>query len=498
MIDTSLHLSSTSLFLMPPRSAISLSFGLLCGLTSTAASQTQTRQPVISKVEIIFSMVSHYNHIADRINFYNAYGSPKGNTNYAVPHLVYEPTVTLYNPYNEPLTMTRSRVKIWDPPVGFTFKKNDVYLRSDFASGNFHSAGRFQIANQFNSNVRKSFTLSLSSPTATGAPGDPIVLQPGESRTFSTWVDKDWDWALETTDGFFPRSFYDWNDYNNFTNRDARTSNNFGVEAISHTIPFSNLDDPRAGFQTDSLSLGDGQRPTASLYSFESSMNYNAWVAIKLDDTVSVQAKPVLTSPFPSLSYFVVEQLKGENQDASADIARQFRMDQADIVQNNNPIISRTFRVGDILQSPTDKTVGGKSPFAKFTMVAKSSALRTNRFYANPAIPGNELYELQFGPLTDFNTTPPSAPSDASLSAPLEIHGVSRSGNTVFIDFSGSALPLGTGSWKVRGTSSLEAGFNDNLDSATTVIKSMSNSGIYKAIIDISGRGERYFVRIEE
>ena len=87
----------------------------------------QTRQPVISKVEFIFSMVSHYNHLGERINFYNTAGSPAGNTNYAVPHLVYEPVVTLYNPYNEALTLTKARVKISDPPVGFTFKKNNVF-----------------------------------------------------------------------------------------------------------------------------------------------------------------------------------------------------------------------------------------------------------------------------------------------------------------------------------------------------------------------------------
>jgi len=484
---------------MHPRSSITLCIGLLCGLTSTAVSQTEVRRPVISKVEFLFSMVSHYNHIADRINFYNSVGNPKGNTNYAVPHLVYEPSVTLYNPYNEPLTMTRSRVKIWDPPVGFAFKKNDVYLRSDFASGNFHSLGRFQIANQFNTNVRKSFTLSLSSPTSTGAPGDPITLQPGESKTFSTWVDKDWNWALETAGGYLPRSFYDWNDSNNFTNRDNRTSNNFGVEAISHTLPFSTLNDPRAGFQTDSLSLGNGQRPAATLYSFEGSMNYNAWVAINLNDTVSVETKSMRTYPFPTGPDFYVSLLKGEAQDTTADNVKTFGLNLAGIVQNNeNPVVSRTFRVGDILQAPSDKTPGGKSPFAKFTMVAKSSALRTNRFYANPAVPGNDLYELQFSSLTGFNLTDPSAPSDAGTSAAPQIHGVSRSGNTLFVDFSGSASPLGTKNWLVRGTSSLEAGFTDNLDGATTVVTSMSGSGIYKAIVDITGRGESYFVRIEE
>src|SRR5262245_40992072 len=97
------------------------------------AQTTPTRYPVISKVEFLFSMVSHYAHIPERVNFYDTSGNPKGNINYAVPHLVYEPIVTLYNPYNEPLTMSRTQIKIWDPPVGFTFKKNSDFLRNDFA-----------------------------------------------------------------------------------------------------------------------------------------------------------------------------------------------------------------------------------------------------------------------------------------------------------------------------------------------------------------------------
>ncbi|RYD36658.1 MAG: hypothetical protein EOP87_05030, partial [Verrucomicrobiaceae bacterium] len=122
------------------------------------AQTTPTRYPVISKVELLFSLVTHYSHIGERVDFYNNYGSPKGNTNYAVPHLVYEPIVTLYNPYNEPLTMSRSQIKIWDPPVGFAFKKNSDFLRSDFASGNFHGLARLQIGYDSDPAARKTFT----------------------------------------------------------------------------------------------------------------------------------------------------------------------------------------------------------------------------------------------------------------------------------------------------------------------------------------------------
>jgi hypothetical protein len=474
-----------------------LSMGLLCGLSSTAFSQT--RRPVISKVEILFSIVSHYSHIPDRVNFYNNAGVPKGNSNYAVPHLVYEPSVTLYNPYNDPLTMTRSLVKIWDPPVGFAFKKNDVHLRTDFETDTFHGLARFMIQNDFNSSARKSFTLSLSSPQPDGSPGDTIVLQPGESMTFSTWVEKDWTWGLETAGGYTARSFFDWNTSNDFTNRDGRTANAFGVEAITNRFPFAVFNDPRAGFQTDNLSQSQGYRPFASLYDFEvASWSNSSWVAIKMADVVRVQAKSMRTLPAGSLPDFQVDLLRGEVQNPTSDRVKAFPMSLTGIIQDDqNPVISRAFQAGQLLQAPSDKTVGGKTPFAMFSMVAKSSALRANRFYTTPAVPTGDLYELQFGEVTDFGLIDHAVPSDASTAAPPEIHGISRSGNTLFIDFSGSASPYGTKNWLVRGTSSLADGFPDNLDSATTVIKSMSGSGIYKAIIDLTGRGERYFVRIE-
>lgn len=474
-----------------------LSLGLLCGLSSTAFSQT--KRPVISNVQILFSIVSHHSHIADRVNFYNNAGVPKGNTNYAVPHLVYEPSVTLYNPHNEPLTMTRSRVKIWDPPVGFAFKKNDVHLRSDFAAGTFHGLARFMIQNEFDPSARKSFTLSLSSPQADGSPGGTIVLQPGESKTFSTWVEKDWTWGLETAGGYTSRSFFDWNTSNDFTNRDGRTANAFGVEAISNTVPFSVFHDPRAGFQTDDLSQSQNLRPLASLYDFEASYwRGSSWVAIKMADVVRVQARSMRAIPASSLPDFQVDLLRGEVQNPTSDRVKAFPMSLAGIIQDDqNPVVSRAYLAGDILQTPADKTVGGKAPFAMFSMVAKSSALRANRFYTTPSVPTSDLYELQFSEVAGFNSVKPAVPSDAPTVAPPEIHGISRSGNTLYIDFSGQASPYGTKNWLVRGTSSLADGFQDDLDSATTVIKSMSGSGIYKAIIDLTGRGERYFVRIE-
>lgn len=475
-----------------PRAAVRCA-AILFALGSQALSQT--RHPVISKVEIMFSLVTHYNHLGDRINFYQSYGLPAGNANYAVPHLVYEPAVTLYNPYNEALTLTRSRIKIWDPPVGFTFKKNNTYLRPEFGSGSFLGLARFQIANESNPSARKTFTLHLRELSPGGQPGTSFVLQPGESRTFSTWVENNWTWGLEVAGGYTVRSFFDWNNSNDFTNRDGRTANPFGAEAIPSPFPY--LGDPRAGFQTDALS-NTSSRPLATRYDFEIARAWSGnWVAIKNTDTVGVEAKTVRTVLDVTAADFQVDLLRGQVQDPLSDRVKAFPMSLSGIHQNQpNAVISRTFLAGDLLQRPNEITPGGKTPFATFTMLAKSQALQRNRFYTTPAESPANLYELHFTETSEFAPLP-VMPSDAATGGP-EILAYSRSGNKLFIDFTGRANDQGISTWKVRGTSSLEAGFPDNLGSVTTMMSGLSGSGIYKAIIDITGRGERYFIRIEE
>ncbi|RYD17674.1 MAG: hypothetical protein EOP88_25345, partial [Verrucomicrobiaceae bacterium] len=231
-----------------------------CLLLSTvpAGAQVLARPVVVSRMQVLYSVVAHHSSIADRVDFYNTKGDPLGNNNYAVPFLVYEPIVTLYNPYNTVLTLAQSRVRLVNPPVGFKFKKNNDYLRSEWNSGgSFLGLGRFQIANEFNPAVQKTITLSLGGGDAASYAGQ-IVLQPGESRTFSMRVEQNWTWGLENAYGISSRAFNDWDLSADATNRDRRTNNAFGAEAIAGI-------DFRAGFQTDSLSIGSNNtRPAAT------------------------------------------------------------------------------------------------------------------------------------------------------------------------------------------------------------------------------------------
>jgi hypothetical protein len=385
----------------------------------TVSPTTERLMPVIAKLQIMFSAVSHFNHLGDRINYYEQYGQPKGNTQYAAPHLVYDPVVTIYNPYDVALTLQKLRVRVWDPPVLFGFKKNADWLRPEFASGQYHGLARFQIANERNPSARRYFTMLLTDAGRATPYGGAITLMPGEVRVFSPYVEKDWNWQLETAGGYNVRSFFDWNAGLEFGNIDGRTKNQFGVE----TVPGW---DPRAGLQTDHLSYGT--RPVQTRYSFEQASPGmdGGWLAIKLDDTFTVEAKPGRAVTTGNVPDFTVDLLAGSVADVTRDMLRSYRFrlgnPETEIsVTPDRPTISRVFKIGDILQAPADKTPGGKSPFALLTMAAKTTVDTWDNaapwLHNQPVVEGVEqnsgrigsaldAYDLRLEEVTDFTRSP--------------------------------------------------------------------------------------------
>ena len=349
--------------------------------------------PVIAKLQIMFSLVSHHSHINDRMQALATQPTdPKerDNLKHAVPHLVYDPVITLYNPYDVELQLDQLRIRVSDPPVGFQFQKHDLaagtnpFFRPEFASGDFHGLGRFQIAKERDASARKTFTFYMRNKTASGTPGGAIVLLPGEVKVFSAWVEKSWTWGLEigAGDGMNPRSFFDWDINNNMGNIDKRTyhatsnpsgTGRFGVESIPGL-------DWRAGLQTDHLSYANG-RGGDSRYPWETAPLGAGWLSMKLTDSVTVNAKPVRCLPPSDTTSpdFKVDILAGMNDAADTDILRTYEFRLKDVATEMSTtttpskVISRNFRNSDILQPPTDQTPGGKSPFAIFTMSAKTT-----------------------------------------------------------------------------------------------------------------------------
>lgn len=390
----------------------------------TVSPAKERLMPVISKLQIMFSVVSHYSHLGDRINFFNTKGQPAGNERYAAPHLVYDPVVTLYNPYDVEITLSKLRVRIWDPPVLFGFKKNSDWLRPEFSSGEYHNLARFQIKYEKDKNARRWFTLLLTDAGRTTPYGGPITLKPGEVRLFSPFVEKQWTWGYETAGGYTVRRFFDWNADNKFGNKDGTTGNTFGVESVPGW-------DHRAGLQTDHLSYAT--RPDSTRYPFEIANNWNGgWLGIKLDDSFTVEAKPGRGVALANAPDFEVDLLAGlaadtdDNGTLGADYLRSYKFRFSDPASEisttpKKPTIARTFLIGDLLQKPDEKFAGGKSPFALLTMAAKTTAdthdYSSPWLHNQPVVEGADMnttrvgnaldsYDVRLEEVTDFTRSP--------------------------------------------------------------------------------------------
>lgn len=387
--------------------------------------------PVIAKLQIVFSLVSHHSHISDRMEAFKTRADPKVNEQHAVPHLAYDPVITLYNPYDVELELAQLRIRVSDPPVGFQFQKHDMLMgtdawyRQEFGTGEFHGLARFQRLNEANKDARKTFTLFLKNKDATGKPGGNIVLLPGEVKVFSPWVETTWTWGVETAGGYTPRAFFDFENSNNLGNQDFRTKNTRGLEGMPGL-------DFRAGLQTDHLSYGGngGTRPAESKYSWEGAAPFGAgWVSLKLDDEVTVNAKPQRCVTDVNLPDFRVDIMSGASTatPTESDILRTFEFRMADVstelstTGSASNMITRRFRNRDILQEPSDNKAGGKSPFAIFTMTAKttkdsrddSKAWLFNNMATEGAVHdsgkiGNaaQSYDLRLQEIQDFTTFP--------------------------------------------------------------------------------------------
>ncbi len=399
---------------------------------------TERLLPVIAKFQLVFSVVSHRPHIKDRVNYWT---SKLGANNFAVPHLVYDPVITLYNPYDITLNLAKTRIRVWDPPVGFKFSKIDktanttVPFRDPASSGTIPGSGGFtslaqmQITKEIDPVARRCFTLLLTDGT-TEAAGSSLRLRPGEVKVFSPRVQNSWTWAFEATDGSGPKAFFDHDSGLEFGNKDFRTKNDYGVE----TVPGWSS---RAGLQVDHLATRN-PRYDASRYSFERTDNVNdGFVTMRMTDDIKVEIKPLITSGGSSKD-FQVDVLAGVvagstmindiNDSVKTDTLRSYSFNFAnknpseDISSNPaSPIISKTFNIKSILQDFTDSTRGGKSVLAMIEMSARNTKdpLTDSKpwLYNNPVVEGgsqdtstiglsHQAYDLRLIPISSLDSVP--------------------------------------------------------------------------------------------
>ena len=399
---------------------------------------TERLLPVIAKFQLVFSLVSHRPTYGNRLAYWDG---KLGAGNSAIPHLVYDPVITLYNPYDVTLSLAKTRIRVWDPPVGFRLTKIDksagtpgVPIRDpnrESATGGFVGLARMQITNQSVATARRCFTLILTDGTAESS-GASLKLKPGEVKVYSPRVQAAWDWAWETTNG--PNVFFDYDQGKEFGNLDNRTKYGIGAFGVE-TVPGWSF---RAGLQEDHLATND-PRYDPSKYAFEKSENINdGFVTMRMTDEVTLEVKPMVTSAGAS-KQFEVDILAGTTQGAStfdatnsgvkADTLRSYSFSfsgtdpLADMSEDpSKPIIkSVNYTIRELLQDNTDKTKGGKKPIAMLEMSARTTKEKLTDskpwLYNNPVVEGadqntaqvglsHQSYDLRLFPLTSLDQFP--------------------------------------------------------------------------------------------
>lgn len=166
------------------------------GNVSVNLTTPQTGQPispVIARCELLFSAFVKQTHSNWVNSVPNAFASAGTGWNYMI-HLVYQPVITLWNPYNVPLQLDNARIEIDSPPIGFKF---------------FRTTGTAGVTGQINSTHvpfsqlyvnagdrrTKRFLLSLYNELSGTTPTNPsVVLLPGEVKIFSPYVPPTFTW----------------------------------------------------------------------------------------------------------------------------------------------------------------------------------------------------------------------------------------------------------------------------------------------------------------
>ena len=402
--------------------------------------ETERLLPVIAKFQLVFSLVAHYPFNVDnptRRKYLDDNGNPKGFTNYGVINLAYDTVVTLYNPYDVTLNLAKTRIRIWDPPVGFSFTKfdhGDPYQATAISQSNFRSDSKFvgmaamQLANQ----PRKCFTLVLADGTSQGLNGN-LELKPGEVKVFAPRVETGWTWGTETVGGYTSNSqatFFDWDPTKNFGNKDHRRTAIFGSLGVECAPGWNVI----AGLQSDNLA---NSRNSASRYIFEKNA---AFVTIRTRDEVMVEAKPLVVTPSGTSAEFQVDVLAGVNEgdnssnigsDSSnagviSDTLRSYRF-KFNVISDElsadpaHATITRQFEVGKILQPDTGMQTGWKKAFAMLEMSARTTkeSLTDSKpwLYNNFVVDGgiqqttdvgltHQSYDLRLIEMSSFNSFP--------------------------------------------------------------------------------------------
>jgi len=355
--------------------------------------------PVLAKFQLVFSLAAHMPFdVQGRRQKLNNDGDPKGYQYYAVPNIVYDPVITLYNPYDVALDLKKIRVRIWDPPVLLKFQRRGLSTTPNWQNvrtvdDGWSRLAQFQRSYSTTNTIRKCITVILSDGNSE-ALTDSLKLKPGEVKVFSPRVQTGWNWVTETIGGFNSNSnaaFFDYAIARQFANKDNRTKNDpkllgkYGVECAPGWVS-------RAGLQTDNI--GDPRNPLTTA-KYEKAGEGLLTMRLcgpdpgrdpNLADEISAEIKPAIAAG-QSTTNFQVDILAGNvagtdfnidqpsNTGVEQDTLRSYRFNFSDPNAElwNGSSIRREFKITDIFQNETVTRADQKKPFAMIELSARTT-----------------------------------------------------------------------------------------------------------------------------
>ncbi|MFC0017571.1 hypothetical protein [Roseibacillus persicicus] len=367
-------------------------------------------KPVVAKLQILFSMVTHTLASIDGSNAAATYAREDPRYTHLKPWLVFEPVITLWNPYSVPIEFDGVSIGLDKIPVAFRFAKQagrtgaadlrivdsgdsrvtrNYWPLSNFVWGSVSGgSGKSDAITNFSFNIR-------GGDMENGLSREPIRLEPGENKIFTALVKQGDTW------GEVKRDFV------------IQSGNSVGAEKASSLV--KNVDfvegwNPTGGFRFDHLARYLQYRNPQSLYSFEqrafsspSSTDIKSswfhWCALRPQDSIIVKAKlsnndansDSEDDAMKDFTMLVEMDRLGGISDTEI-LGSSFRVTEKDRLyeEDTDLIIERSFTAVELEQRDSDSNRGGKTPFAVFTMTAKSSndllSPTKGWLYGNPAL----------------------------------------------------------------------------------------------------------------
>ena len=210
--------------------------------------------PVVTKVEMMFSILTRDPHVGmGYIQYYDP-------LHRYMLYMVYSPVITIYNPYNIPMTFYPPRIRLANIPIGLQF-----FINGEPQNTQHVSLNQCYIWRETNPNHRKEFYLKL---VESNSASRQITLGPGETRIYGSAIDPNWSWAKEDMGN---RTMFDWND-----------------DVTSKAEPFelsSGWNGPGVGFNLDYL------HPK---HFWRRNTDESGAVMLRQDDMVNVSFEPLM------------------------------------------------------------------------------------------------------------------------------------------------------------------------------------------------------------